>query len=249
MKILEVSFAPRSFKLQKPQRARLHAFMDAFLTTIDTSTHHHDIAVGVTMLILPSHLEPAYRDAHGDIRDLILEYRDFLTGVDICTLDFFNKYPELECQLPKIFETVKDAGLHLSAHAGEFYDAHPVEKAIELGAERIGHGIRTIHNQQVLERVKEHNITLEICPISNYKTGAITANSEHPLRKLLKAGVRVTINSDDQGVQNSNWRDDYDFAMHTIGLSEYEIRMCLRYSYEASFLPLERKNIYRDLFV
>jgi adenosine deaminase len=249
VKILEVSFAPRSFKLQKPQKAFLHAFMDAFLSTIDSSTRHIDMAVGVTMLLLPSHFTPSFRDAHGDICDLIVEYRKFLTGVDLCTLDFASKYPEFERQLPKVSQTVKDTGLHLSAHAGEFYDARPVEKAVELGVERIGHGIRIIHDQRILEQVKEHNIALEVCPISNYKTGAIANDSEHPLRQLLRAGVRVTINSDDQSVQASTWGDDYDFAMQTLKLSEDEIRTCLQNSFEASFLPPERKNIYRELFV
>ena len=109
--------------------------------------------------------------------------------------------------------------MHLSAHAGEFYDARPVEQALKLGVDRIGHGIRTIEDQRVMERVIEQGITLEVCPISNYKTGALAADVEHPLLRLLRAGVRVTINSDDQGVQGSSWRDDYDFAMRTIGLT------------------------------
>ena len=249
VKILEMSFAPRTFKVQDPQTARLDDFMEAFLTAIDTATRDRDIAVGLTMLILPYHFAPWWRDQHGDIHDIILEYRDHLTGVDICTLDFFPNYPEFEPQLPKLCETVREAGLHLSAHAGEFYDARPVERAIELGVERIGHGIRTIEDRKVLEQVVAHDITLEVCPVSNYKTGALAADAEHPLLRLLRAGVRVTINSDDQGVQGSNWRDDYDFAMHTIGLTEDDIKTCLRNSFEASFQSLEVKKRYRQRFV
>ena len=77
--------------------------------------------------------------------------------------------------------------------------------------------------------------------------GALAPGQEHPLRRLLRAGARTTINSDDQGVQNSSWRDDYDFAMCEIGLTEGEIRHCLRTSFEASFLSAGEKSRYGDL--
>jgi 8-oxo-dGTP pyrophosphatase MutT (NUDIX family) len=99
-----------------------------------------------------------------------------------------------------------------------------------------------------LEQVVAHNVTLEVCPISNYRTGALAPDREHPLRRLLRAGVRVTINSDDQGVQHSNWRDDYDFAAHEIGLTEREIGKCLRTSFEASFLAAKEKDEYCEFF-
>jgi adenosine deaminase len=91
-------------------------------------------------------------------------------------------------------------------------------------------------------------VTLEVCPISNYRTGAIAPGCEHPLGRLLRAGVRVTINSDDQGVQGSDWRADYRFAVDQIGLTEDEVGQCLRYAHEASFVSAEEKARYGTLF-
>jgi len=249
VKILELSFSPRPYRLLKPPTAGVREYTEALLVAVGDFTQGKDIAVGITMLIEPHyHLAREFSETNGDIRDFILEYRQNLTGVDLCSLDVIEDDSELWLKLPSLCEAVKGSGLHLSAHAGEFTGGRPILKAIELGVERIGHGIRTIDDEKIVIQIIENDITLEVCPISNYRTGAVAAGDEHPLLRLLRAGVKVTINSDDQGVQNSTWRDDYDFSMRTIGLSEGDIRKCLRNSFDASFLGPERKNIYRDLF-
>lgn len=249
VKILEASFGPREFELQKTKSRNLRPFTEAVFTGVEKGAHNRDIAVGLRFIILTRHLTDEFHENYGDIRKIISEYRQHITGVDICSLEPLDEEQHDSFRLQELCEFVKESGLHLSAHAGEFLDAKPVEKAIDMGAERIGHGIRIVDDKEVLERVKAHDITLEVCPISNYRTGAIASDCEHPLRRLLRAGVRVTINSDDQGVQNSNWRDDYDFAMEKIGLTEDEIRRCLRYSFEASFLSAEEKGKYSELFL
>lgn len=249
VKILEPTFALREFKLQKTKSGNLRPFTEAVLAGVETGIHNRDIAVGLRFIILTRHLTDEFHENYGDIRKIISEYRQHITGVDICSLDPLDEEQHDSFRLQELCEFVKESGLHLSAHAGEFLDAKPVEKAIDMGVERIGHGIRIVDDKEVLERVKAHNITLEVCPISNYRTGAIASDCEHPLRRLLREEVRVTINSDDQGVQNSNWRDDYDFAMKEIGLTEDEIRKCLRYSFEASFLSIEEKGKYSELFL
>jgi adenosine deaminase len=248
VKILEPTFAPSEFKLRDTDTGDLGPFTEAVIAGVEQGAHNRDIAVGLRMLIRPRHLTDAFRDTYGDIQAHVAAYRRHLVGVDICTLDPIDKVPHEPRRLRALCEWVKALGLHLSAHAGEFTDATPVAQAIDLGVERIGHGIQIADDEVILERVKAHDITLEVCPISNYRTGAIAPDREHPLRRLLRMGVRVTINSDDQGVQNSNWRDDYDFAAHQIGLTEYEIRTCLLTSLEASFLSAREKQKYVELF-
>ena len=223
--------------------------MEALLTGAETGTHNRDIAVGLTMLFLPRHFSRELETYCVDIKGLLSNYRQHLTGVDICTLDPINARPFELSELQELCHLVRDAGLHLSAHAGEFFNAKPVEQAVRLGVERIGHGIQIAYDDEILELVKTHDITLEVCPVSNYRTGALAPDYEHPLRRLLHAGVKVTINSDDQGVQNSTWRDDYVFAMEQIGLTDDEITHCLRNSFEASFLRMQKKEKYREMFV
>ena len=248
VKILEPTFAPTEFKLREIDSGDLRPFTEAVIAGVERGVHNRDIAVGLRMLILPRHLTDAFCETYGDIQAHVAEYRHHLVGVDICTLDPIDQEGHDPHRLRALCDWVKASGLHLSAHAGEFFEAEPVAQAVDLGVERIGHGIRIIDDKEVLERVVAHNITLEVCPISNYRTGAIGPDQEHPLRRLLRAGVRVTINSDDQGVQDSNWRGDYDFAAHEIGLTEDEIRMCLRTSFEASFLSAEEKQRYGEFF-
>jgi adenosine deaminase len=247
VKILEPTFSPSEFKLRETDSGDLRPFTEAVIAGIEAGAHNRDVAVGLRMLVRPQHLTDAFCGTYGDIQAHAAAYRRHLVGVDICTLDPIDRIRHDARRLRALCEWVKASGLHLSAHAGEFCDAEPVTQAIDLGVERIGHGIRIVDDEVVLERVVAHNVTLEVCPISNYRTGAIAPDREHPLRRLLEAGVRVTINSDDQGVQGSSWRDDYDFAAREIGLTEGEIRKCLRTSFEASFVG-EAKEGYGRLF-
>lgn len=249
VKILEPTFAPTEFKLRETNSGDLRPFTEAVIAGIEMGAHNRDIAVGLRMLILPGHLTDEFYETYGHVQEHVAEYRHHLVGVDVCTLDRIYQERHDPRRLQELCDLVRASGLHLSAHAGEFFDAEPVMQALDLGVERIGHGIQVAGNEEVLEQVKAHGVTLEVCPISNYRTGAIAPGDEHPLGKLLRAGVRVTINSDDQGVQDSNWRDDYVFAVDEIGLSEDEVGRCLRYAYEASFLSAEEKVKYGALFV
>ena len=248
VKILEPTFAPAEFKLQEALSGDIRPFTEAVIAGVEAGAHNRDIAVGVRMLILPRHLTDVFCETYGDIKAHVAEYRQHLVGVDICTLDQIYEERHDPRRLQELCGFVKASGLHLSAHAGEFLDAKPVVQAIDLGVERIGHGIQIAADTEVLEQVNAHEVTLEVCPISNFRTGAIASGCEHPLGRLLRGGIRTTINSDDQGVQGSNWRDDYHFAVDEIGLTEDEIRQCLRYAYDASFLGAEEKGKYGTLF-
>jgi adenosine deaminase len=248
VKILEPTFAPTEFKGQEKGSGDFRPFTEAVIAGVEKGAHNRDIAVGLRMLIRPRHLADAFIETYGDVREHVAEYRQHIVGIDVCTLDRLGPERHDPRRLRELCEFVKAAGLHLSAHAGEFFDADPVARALDLGVERIGHGIQIAADEEMLERVKTHGVTLEVCPISNYRTGAIAPGCEHPLGRLLRAGVRVTINSDDQGVQGSDWRDDYRFAVDEIGLTEDEVGQCLRYAHEASFVSAEEKNRYGTLF-
>jgi adenosine deaminase len=248
--ILEPTFAPSEFKLRESDSGDLRPFTEAVIAGVERGAHNRDIAVGLRMLIRPHHLTDAFRRTYGDIQAHVAAYRRHLVGIDICTLDPMDRDRDRHDphRLRALCDWSRASGLHLSAHAGEFHDAAPVAQAIDLGVERIGHGIRIIDDRDVLKQVVAHRVTLEVCPISNYRTGALAPDREHPLRRLLQAGVRATINSDDQGVQGSSWRDDYDLAAREIGLTEDEIGTCLRTSFEASFLCPRERQKHRELF-
>lgn len=249
VKMLELSFAPREFQGRKHNAGDSNAFFEALIDGIKIAAKGKDIALGLKLLILPRHLSTDFQRLFGDIRAIIRDCRPHLVGVDICTLDSVGGGLFDPVSIKKVCDFVRGNGLHLSAHAGEFGEAEPITQAIGLGIERLGHGIGIAGRNDLIKTIIAHNITLEICPASNYRTGAISEGKKHPLRDLLLSGVRVTINSDDQSVQNSTWRDDYVMAKEKIGLTDNEIKRCLNYSFEASFLNNKLKERYRNIFL
>ncbi|NTV62588.1 MAG: adenosine deaminase, partial [Oscillochloris sp.] len=97
-----------------------------------------------------------------------------------------------------VFTAAREAGLGLMAHAGEVVGPASVWGAIEsLGVTRLGHGIRSVDDPQLLAALAQRGVVLDICPSSNLRTGAIHSWAEHPLRQIYNAGVTITLNSDD----------------------------------------------------
>jgi adenosine deaminase len=99
-----------------------------------------------------------------------------------------------------------------------------------------------IEDMAAVELVKERGITLEVNPWSNYLTNSVRTIEEHPLKKLFDLGVRVTINSDDPEVLETNLNNEYRIAHEILGMSMEGIAACNQYAYEASFLPENEKN-------
>lgn len=122
-----------------------------------------------------------------------------------------------------IYRFARQQGLRLTAHAGETDGPASVWEALELGAERIGHGIRAIDDPILLRHLRDHQIPLEVCPTSNVCTGAVSSAQSHPLRRLYDAGVPVTLSTDDPGVFRCNLHSEYE-AARRLGLGEKDLR-------------------------
>ena len=137
----------------------------------------------------------------------------------------------------------KDAGLKVTIHTGEDTPASAVWDTIHaFQPDRIGHGIHSIEDMKVVELIKERNITLEVNPWSNYLTNSVRAIEEHPLKKLFDLGVRVTINSDDPEVLETNVNNEYRIAHEVLGMSMENIAACNRYAFDASFIEDSAKQ-------
>lgn len=136
------------------------------------------------------------------------------------------------------FAVARAAGLHSLPHAGESIGPQEVWAAIDqLGAERIGHGIAAANDPALLDRLREERITLEICPSSNVATGVVPSLAEHPLPRLLEAGVPVVLGSDDPPMFNTTLLEEYRRVRDQFGLSAGQLRALARASIEASFAP------------
>jgi aminodeoxyfutalosine deaminase len=149
--------------------------------------------------------------------------------------------PEIGVPRPQFkpyFDKARAAGLHSVPHAGETTGPQTVWDALrDLGAERIGHGIASAEDPQLMAYLADHGITLEVCPTSNVRTRAVAAIEEHPLPRLVAAGVPVTINSDDPPMFGTTLEEEYAVAASLLDLDAAGVADLARAAVTASFLP------------
>ncbi|RAO59450.1 adenosine deaminase [Micromonospora saelicesensis] len=148
--------------------------------------------------------------------------------------------PEIGVPRPQFrpwFDQARAAGLRSVPHAGETTGPQTVWDALnELGAERIGHGISAAQDPQLLAYLAERQIGMEICPTSNVRTRAVATLDEHPLPRLVEAGLLVTINSDDPPMFGTTLNDEYAVAARLLGVGAEGLAGLARNAVTASFL-------------
>ncbi|HYK38255.1 adenosine deaminase [Alloacidobacterium sp.] len=139
------------------------------------------------------------------------------------------------------YKEARDAGLRLTVHAGEAVGPESIWAALNIGAERLGHALTAIHDQELVHLLAERQIPLEICVTSNVKTGCCPRLEEHPLRQYFDDGLMVTLNSDDPTMFGSDLVGEYMLGHTEFGFTEEHLRELASNSIEASFLPPEQK--------
>jgi aminodeoxyfutalosine deaminase len=149
----------------------------------------------------------------------------------------------------KWFDRARAAGLHSVPHAGEMGGPASVWGALQaLGAERIGHGVRSIEDRALVEYLAEHAIPLEVCPTSNVCLGVYPGFAEHPLAHLHAAGVPVTINSDDPPLFNTTLNQEVELLASHFNFDTDTINELVLNGVRYSFLPLEQKQALEATF-
>jgi adenosine deaminase len=142
-----------------------------------------------------------------------------------------------------VFKEARQAGLHITIHAGEWAGAKNVREAIDdLGTERIGHGVRVLEDAYTTALAREHGTAFEVCVTSNYQSGVIPAKEKHPLPRMLDAGLNVTINTDDPSVSRITLSHEYRVVCTDLGVSMDILKQRILASAQASFLPEKDKN-------
>jgi adenosine deaminase len=132
------------------------------------------------------------------------------------------------------FEAARAAGLRLTCHAGEAGDPSSVEEALDLGVERIAHGVIGARDPRIVERVRSEGVVLDLCPTANWKCKGVPSLAEHPLPRLVRAGVRCTISTDSRTVADTTLSHEFELAS-AMGMSDEELQRCNATAYEARF--------------
>ena len=240
VRYLELRFNPMA--LAKTQN---FAFSDV-VAWVTQAVKNAQIENGIrTCLILQIPRKESLEIAE-EIVDIAIAYQgEFVRGIDLAGDE--KLYPSDDFTQP--FHRAYEAGLHITVHAGEASGGHSIHDAVmSLHAQRIGHGIRAVESTSVLNLLKEHETTLEICPTSNIKTNLVSDYAHHPLAALDKYGLRITLNTDDPGIFVTTSSQEILTAVHEIDIPPQHIYRFLRYGVEAAFIPEEERPWLRKLF-
>lgn len=163
----------------------------------------------------------------------LLAHRDSITALDLAgdELGFPGS------QFLSHFTRARDAGLRITVHAGEAAGPESIWQAIrELGAERIGHGVKAVEDPALMDFMAKHGIGVESCLTSNIQTSTVASLDRHPLKAFLEHGILATINTDDPAVQGIEIAHEYNVAAPAAGLSQSQIRTAQENGLKIAFL-------------
>ena len=175
--------------------------------------------------------------------DALLAYREGITALDLAGDElgfpgslFLNH-----------FNRARDAGLRITVHAGEAAGPESIWQAIhELGAERIGHGVKAVEDTKLLDYLAENRIGMESCLTSNIQTSTVASLENHPLKTFLRHGILASINTDDPAVEGIELAHEYNVAAPAAGLTPEEIRTAQINGLEMAFISEDEKRALRE---
>ncbi|MDT8320290.1 MAG: adenosine deaminase [Xanthomonadales bacterium] len=171
--------------------------------------------------------------------DALLAHRDHLVGIDLAGDEL--RFPA--SRFVTHFKRARDAGLEVTVHAGEVGGPDSVWSAIrQLGATRIGHGIRSLEDPALVDYLGEHRIGLEVSLTSNVHTDVVADYASHPLGRILELGLLANLNTDDPAISGIDLRHEFEIAAPAAGLGPRQTRQAQANALEMAFLTAAEKN-------
>ena len=169
-----------------------------------------------------------------------LEIANKYLGKGVCAVDLAGAEAIFATEEFKdLFDKVRALGVPFTIHAGEAAGAESIKKALDFGAMRIGHGVRCLEDSSVVEEIVRKGVVLEVCPISNLQTKA--TGEPHPIDKIFGAGVKTTINTDNNTVSNTSLVDEYRYVLENTDLTVEDIKKMNVIAAEAAFVLEDKK--------
>jgi adenosine deaminase len=170
--------------------------------------------------------------------DQALPHRDRIVGVGLDSSEQGHPPAKFE----RVFARARREGFRLVAHAGEEGPPAYVREALDLlHVDRIDHGNRAMEDPALVRRLAEMRIVLTVCPLSNLRLGGVPSLATHPLRRMIEAGLKVTINSDDPAYFGGYANENFQAVACALGLDRATLASCAHNSFEGAFVDDARR--------
>jgi adenosine deaminase len=233
VRYLELRFTPVA--LSRAEGFPLHDVMDWVLTSAQEAARDFNIQVGL--------IASVNRHESSELAEQVAWLAAERINKGLVGIDLAGNEAEFKSDpFHGIFREAKQAGLHITIHAGEWGPAANVRDALEnLGAERIGHGVRVLESEKVTELARELGAVFEVCVTSNYQSGVVDPSIEHPLLNMLEAGLNVTVNTDDPSVSRITLSHEYQRVCEELDVALDVLKYSVITSAQAAFLPDDEK--------
>lgn len=211
----ELRFSP--YYMAMKHQLPIEGVVEAIIDGVQSALHTYDVEIRLIGILSRTFGENAcQQELNG-----LLKHQDKITALDLAGDEL--GFPGHLFQ--PHFSRARDTGWKITVHAGEAAGAESIWHAIkELGASRIGHGVKAIEDPRLMDYLAEHQIGIESCLTSNIQTSTIASLAQHPLKKFLEHGIIASLNTDDPAVEGIELKHEYTVAAPAAGLTAAQIR-------------------------
>jgi len=240
VRYLELRFTPVA--LSRAERFPLQDVIDWVMTSAKDAAKKHNVIVRL--------IASVNRHEGTDLAEQVAWISAEYIEDGIVAMDLAGNEAEFPSQpFYGIFKEAKQAGLHVTIHAGEWGPARHVKEAIEeIGAERIGHGVRVLEDENIVALARERGTAFEVCVTSNYQSGVVNSLDTHPLMSMVEAGLNVTINTDDPSISRITLSHEYYTACKDLQMPQSILKERIMAAAQAGFLAEnEKRNLVQQL--
>jgi adenosine deaminase len=230
----EVFLAPQNFTLRGVPVATV---MSGVLRAIDAAEQEHGIGTGL-MIVMQRHRT---EDTAYAALDEVMPWADRIVAIGLGGAEIGNP----PAKFARFFRACRDRGFRVVIHAGEEGPVSYVREAFELtGADRIDHGNACVDDPDLVRQLAASRVPLTLCPVSNLRLNVIQALDQHPLKRLMDAGVMVTVNSDDPSYFGAYLNENLLGCRDALGLGAEDFVELARNSFTAAFLSADERRRY-----